>query len=71
MLFYFTGTGNSLYVARELDDAPLSIPQVMRQKERCFSDATIGIVSPVYGHEVPEMVRCFFERVFFRQIISI
>lgn len=75
MLFYFTGTGNSLYVARELDDAPLSIPQVMHQKERYFSDATIGIVSPVYGHEVPEMVRWFlresdFQTDYFYMILT-
>ena len=31
MVFYFTGTGNSLYVAKQLEEAPISIPQVMRQ----------------------------------------
>ena len=30
-IFYFSGTGNSLYVAGRLDEAPLSIPQEMRK----------------------------------------
>lgn len=32
MVFYFTGTGNSLYVAKQLEGSPISIPQVMRQE---------------------------------------
>ena len=31
MLFYFTGTGNSLYVAKGLERQPISIPQVMHR----------------------------------------
>ena len=31
MLFYFTGTGNSLYVAKRLERQPISIPQVMHR----------------------------------------
>ena len=27
MVFYFTGTGNSLYVAKQLDETRISIPQ--------------------------------------------
>lgn len=27
MLFYFTATGNSLYVAKQLENDPISIPQ--------------------------------------------
>lgn len=27
MTFYFTATGNSLYVAKQLDESPISIPQ--------------------------------------------
>lgn len=29
MVLYFTGTGNSLYVAKKLDDVRLSIPQII------------------------------------------
>lgn len=30
MIFYFTGTGNSLYAAKQLEDDLTSIPQAMR-----------------------------------------
>ncbi len=62
MVFYFTGTGNSLYAARRLESDPISIPKVICQKELRFQGDTIGIVCPIYGHEVPPMVREFLER---------
>ena len=36
MVFYFTGTGNSLYVAKQFDPKPISVPQVMRNKNENF-----------------------------------
>ena len=62
MVFYFTGTGNSLYVARQIEDAPVSIPQVIHSDNLNFSADSIGIVAPVYGHEVPPMVRDFMKK---------
>lgn len=53
MVFYFTGTGNSLYAAKQLEKDLVSIPQVMRNAELTFSADQIGIAAPVYGHEVP------------------
>ena len=53
MLFYFTGTGNSLYVAKRLERQPISIPQVMHREDLTVSDDRIGIVAPIYGHENP------------------
>ena len=32
MVFYFTGTGNSLYIAQQLEPDPVSIPQVMARR---------------------------------------
>lgn len=66
MIFYFTATGNSLYVAKQLDAAPLSIPQVIHQKDLSFTDEAIGIVSPVFGHEVPPMVKEFMRKTAFK-----
>ena len=66
MLFYFTGTGNSLYVAKGLERQPISIPQVMHREDLIFSDDRIGIVAPIYGHEVPAMVREFLEKATFQ-----
>lgn len=62
MLFYFTGTGNSLYVAKNIDDEPISIPQIINKEKLRFRDESIGIVSPVYGHEVPPMVKEFLKK---------
>lgn len=65
MIFYFTATGNSLYAASLLEEERVSIPQVMWQDDLTFTDARIGIVAPVYGHEVPQMVREFMTRAVF------
>lgn len=65
MVFYFTATGNSLYIAKQIEEEPVSIPQVMRQERLEFSADSIGIVAPVYGHEVPLMVKEFLEKSVF------
>lgn len=65
MLFYFTGTGNSLYIAKQIDKEPISIPQVIKQDNLEFTDDTIGIVAPIYGHEVPNMVKEFLKKAVF------
>ena len=65
MLFYFTATGNSLYAAKQLEENPISIPQAMKQKNLEFTADAIGIVAPVYGHEVPEMVQEFMHKATF------
>lgn len=66
MLFYFTGTGNSLYVAKKLEKVPLSIPQEMKKERQIYQADRIGIVCPVYGHELPLMVRDFIRKNVFR-----
>lgn len=62
MIFYFTGTGNSLYAAKQLDDRAISIPQILNSQTLEFSAETIGIVCPIYGHEMPAMVKEFICR---------
>ena len=65
LIFYFTGTGNCLYVARQLADDNtelLSIPQLMKQKELNFEADEIGLVYPIYGHMPPYMVRQFLKK---------
>ena len=61
MLFYFTGTGNSLYAARGIERDPVSIPQAIHQRPLDFTADAIGVVCPIYGHEVPSMVREFLQ----------
>ncbi len=65
LIFYFTGTGNCLYVARQLADDNtklLSIPQLMKQKDFNFEADEIGLVYPIYGHIPPYMVRQFLKK---------
>lgn len=65
MIFYFTGTGNSLYAAKQIEKDPISIPQAIHQKNKNFTSASIGIVSPIYGHELPAMVKDFLKKSVF------
>ena len=59
MLFYFSATGNCLHVARNLDDNPLSIAQELKKDERVYQDETMGLVSHIYGGELPTIVQDF------------
>ncbi len=59
MVFYFTATGNSLYVAKQFDDNPVSI--VKTQKNAIYTDESIGIVCPTYCGEIPKIVFNFIK----------
>lgn len=65
MVLYFTGTGNSLYVAKKVDDVRVSIPKVIHNANQEYTADSIGIVCPVYGHEMPELVKEFIKRATF------
>lgn len=65
MVFYFTATGNSLYVAKKLERNTISIPKIKEQKNIVFKDAAIGIVCPIYGSEAPYMVQDFIRNTSF------
>lgn len=65
MIFYYTASGNSLYVAKKLDSNPQSIPQLMKQDALHFEDETIGIVCPVYTGEMPRLVQEFLKKATF------
>ncbi len=66
MVFYFTGTGNSLYAAKQLDREVVSIPQIIHNNSLEYEADKIGIVCPVYGHEMPEMVKDFLKKAVFK-----
>lgn len=75
MLFYFTATGNSLYVAKQLDDDRISIAQAIHDRGKKYTADKIGVVCPIFGHEVPELVREFlreaeFETDYFYMILT-
>lgn len=75
MLFYFTATGNSLYVAKHLDEELVSIPQEMNKQNRHYQAKRIGIVCPLFEFEMPDLVKEFiststFDTEYFYIIIS-
>ena len=65
MIYYFSGTGNSLYVARHLADAlgerlcpmTLGLPS-----QGDLEGAAIGLVFPVYGWGIPNVVEAFVRK---------
>lgn len=66
-LFYFSGTGNCLDIARrlseKLDNAELtSIPQAMKAGKIQCGEMT-GIVSPIYMHNIPHLVVDFIKKL--------
>lgn len=66
MIFYFTATGNSLYIAKQLEENPISIPQIINNTDLTFEADKIGIVCPIYGHEMPKMVKEFIKKATFK-----
>lgn len=65
IVLFFTGTGNCLYVARQLagkDGEILSIPQLVKNKQYEIEADEIGIVYPIYGHMPPHMVWEFIKK---------
>ena len=75
MVFYFTATGNSLYVAKQLDEERLSIPQEMNRENRHYKAERIGIVCPLFEFEIPSLVKDFirdseFEAGYFYLVVT-
>lgn len=66
VIFYFTATGNSLYAAKKLDETYISIAQAVHDRKKIYKAEKIGIVCPVYGHEVPSLVKEFIEKSTFK-----
>lgn len=71
VIYYFTGTGNSLKIARdlsrELDQAEvISIPDVMDADEVNPRASVIGLVYPVYMFGMPVIVSRFIEKLVVR-----
>ena len=59
MVFYFTATGNSLYAAKQMDENRISIAQAIHDNKKIYTADRIGIVCPIFGHEMPQLVKEF------------
>lgn len=69
IVFFFTATGNSLYVAQEIagEDGELrSIPQEIHNPAPVYEVEEIGFVFPTYVHLAPAMVQDFLTKSTFK-----
>lgn len=65
-LYYFSGTGNSLSVSKKIhskleDSTLISIPQIIEKNE--IDGDVIGIVCPIYMHNLPYIVVDFIKKI--------
>ena len=68
ILFLFSGTGNSLYVALKIQEniencEILSIPRVLEEKKFNYEAARIGFVFPVHFQDAPNIVQKFLKNI--------
>lgn len=72
MIFYFSATGNSRYVAERIaaatGDETISIPDCCKSDRFSFdeTDKTVGIVCPTYSWGLPSIVQEFLEKLTLR-----
>jgi len=68
IIYYFSGTGNSLYVARELkyrlpSTEIVPILSVLKEGFTVCEAEQVGLVFPIYVSTIPKPVRAFIERI--------
>lgn len=64
-IFYFTSTGNSLYVAKQFGGELYSIPKLLKEGNLEFTDDKIGMVFPCYYLGTPRIVKEFLTKAKF------
>ena len=67
-IYYFSGTGNSLHVAQELQKRVpgaklIPIVSLVREKSVTASAKTVGFVFPHYASSLPRIVHTFIEKL--------
>lgn len=69
IIFYFSGTGNSLFVAKEIAKAfeqvdIMAIPQAIDEKRFAYENyGKVGFVMPLYFMGIPVMVKEFIDKI--------
>ena len=70
MIFYFTGTGNSYAVAKEMSKACseelISIGNSYKKEEFTYelnNDETLGFIFPTYWYGIPTIVEEFLKKL--------
>ncbi len=67
-IYYFTGTGNSLFAARELqkrltDSTLIPILSLLDQESFALEEEAVGLVFPIYQTALPVPVRRLLEKI--------
>jgi ferredoxin len=66
-IYYFSGTGNSLVVARDiaekLEGKLIAIPLAIKEENTYPEGDTLGIVFPVYHQGLPNIINRFIEKL--------
>jgi flavodoxin len=67
-IYYFSGKGNSLYVARELqkrisDSSLISIVSLLPKDVIQTNGKSVGLVSPVHALTIPIAVKQFLKKL--------
>jgi ferredoxin/protein involved in ribonucleotide reduction len=65
-ILFFSATGNSLYIAKRLGGELLSIPQLQKNGIHEITANTVGIICPVYGFTMPNLVKEYLEKTTIR-----
>lgn len=67
VIYYFTGTGNSLAVARKIAEDTgaelIGIPAALKAPQKIAKDSTIGIIYPLYAGGLPQIVVRFLKSI--------
>lgn len=66
-LFYFSGTGNSLWAAKEIikDNPEAQLIPITKFKKTVIDDDCIGFIFPCYCLNVPAFIRTFINKLTF------
>ncbi len=67
-LYYFSGTGNTLYLAQQLakelgDTELVSIATVMKQEKITTTSQNVGILFPIYCFGTPNIIKEFLQKL--------
>lgn len=77
MIYYFTGTGNSLYIARELhnqlNEAYKSMNAFIRNNDHTLQvvEGTLIFVVPTYAWRIPRIVEKWIRRTPFKDVTEV
>lgn len=60
-ILYFSGTGNSYYVAKRIGGKAISIAKLIKENKYTITDDIIGIIFPIYYLSVPNIVKDYLQ----------